>query len=389
MGINLINFNFHIKCFAFLSGNLLASWFLAVGFLYSGLVKFSPSGMDAVFFLVKSFLVSMTVFCTVFVTSCFFSGKSSKPLSESRIEIIAASKLSIIFLLLTVFALVALNLKNFGLPPLFGSFGFATQNYLEYGEYKGLLFPASGLLVLFGSAVGFRSLGILSVSIGVGILVSYFARGPLLFYLYQAVGFQFIRIFFCGEKNRTDKIFIALLILILSVILMKFLGEARTGHENFVKFMPISESGMSVSPYLLWIGSYFATPLLNYVNIQSCTENGFGFLQNALPVFAQPKFSFLNECINLSLPVDNAHFYLFYWYAAIGFAGVVLINAIYAIVANLSKNNIASFSIVASILFFSFFSDFVIMFSTLAEFALLFICLRLGNTFAKPIKIDQ
>lgn len=388
MGTSLINFNFHIKCFAFLSGALLASWFLAVGFLYSGLIKFSPSRMDVVF-LLKSFLVSMTVFCTVFVTSSFFSEKSSEPLSESRSEIIAASKPSIAFLLLTVFALVVLNVKNFGLPPLFGSFGFATQNYVEYGEYKGLLFPACGLLVLFGSAVGICSLGVLSASIGVGVLALYFARGPLLFYLYQVVAFLLISRIFCGEKNRFDKIFMAFLILILSVFLMKFLGEARTGHDNFVKFMPISESGMSVSPYLLWVGSYFSTPLLNYVNIQYCTENGFGFLQNILPVFAQPKLSILNDCINESFPIDNAHFYLFYWYAAIGFAGIFLINAIYAIVANLLKKNIASFSIVASILFFSFFSDFMIMFSTLAEFALLFICLRLGNALTKKINIDQ
>ncbi len=134
-------------------------------------------------------------------------------------------------------AIIIMNLKLHGLPPIFGFFGADTLNYQEYGSLRQVLF--SSVMALFVSAPleisAFRR-WILYIG---GLLVpfGYASRGFVLIMLFQAL------IVFSFRTNLSKKkiYLVALSTLCVAVILSDIIGNGRSslGSEAMLRYLKI------------------------------------------------------------------------------------------------------------------------------------------------------
>lgn len=339
---------------------LVMPWVISV--ITLGLKPTHKSAELDIYFLAVCFGVSMCGFVIGWASVALFG--EDRQLLVPNIEWTFVKSIGYCGFLILVY-----NIYESGWPPIFKVFGFDAVGYNLYGRFKGVYFPILGTLILIG-VVSWRDSWMYCMAGIMGLLL-YFSRGPLIVYVVQAL----LLLFLSRRFNGSEKL--RLLTIGVSVIFITngLLGNLRSGSDGLNNQMGVSERFNEFGSLLNWTASYLATPLSNFVHIKDCgSEGGANFLFRILPAFLHEKL--VLKCGNTKSVIDDAHFYLFYWYLWIGFKGIFLVNFIYGMFVAACRFNIVYMSIALSVLIFSFFGDMLFQFQTIIQLMLIRLCFR-------------
>ncbi len=276
--------------------------------------------------------------------------------------------------ILLMFSLLILlyNVYDFGLLPIAKILGEKTAPYNEYGRFKGAYFPILGALIVFSltelrNKIGYGIVGIL------GFLL-YMSRGPLIFYAVEGL------IFWCLWKNlpiaKMVKIFfISICLIVLGNGLM---GNIRSGSEGLINQMGVTDTYQEYGSVVNWTLSYVATPISNFVHIKDCAySGGIDFITRAMPAFFNSKTEL--SCGKNELIIDEAHFYLFYWYLWAGGWGILAVNFIYGVCTGIARGSVYYFAPALTCVVFIFFGDILLFFQTFFHFFAIWLCVKNAN----------
>jgi len=361
------------------------AWFLSLTFLSMSVTKVSFDDYSEVILVI---LVSCVSFLFGYLFSRILSSISDRcpawcgfNLKINRFD----SSPEVIYLAL-VFACLVLVFYNFyvdGYPPFFGFFGFKTDHYNEYGRFIGLLVPllsSAAIAAVYLNRRYSKLIGLLFVYL---IFMVYVLRGPMIISFFQV----FVIFLITNYQGSRDKIkyyarylVVSIFVLIFVLVVFSVVGTHRSGLESFYEFLRIEEAAkQEYSTLTLWVATYFSIPVSNFFWFYSevgFSEVDFSFLSRLLPAFwVVESEGVLHDIESLdSYMIDDVHFYLFYWYSGLGMAGVVFLNFIYGFLGHFLSKNTVLYSVIASVIMFSFFIDYLFYFSVVVQiFILIFI----------------
>ncbi len=271
-------------------------------------------------------------------------------------------------------AIMLVNLKLEGLPPIFGLLSFDTKVYLEYGRLKQLLFPVLITLTVNSFLEPSRGRKVLFCTFGLLAQLFYITRGGILGTLLQI----FFVFSMTTRLNRRKLMMAATCVIIGLTIVADVIGNNRTTQECFYAVLQIRQEYRDWPMIFLWVISYFSIPLSNLcwiVHTFHFRSPTIGFIYPALPSFwipADPHEAFINGNSHI---IDNVHTYLAPYFLDFSFAGVLMANfalgavCAYVMRRGLSRNFLTSavfLSCVAEI----FFNDNFMPLSTLLLLAI-------------------
>jgi oligosaccharide repeat unit polymerase len=289
-----------------------------------------------------------------------------------RINITKLRRLHLL-LLGIAFAIMIMNLKLHGLPPLFGFFGADTLDYQEYGSLRQVLFPA--LILTFISAPLETSLirkSFLFLLTPVCLLI-YLARGLLLISLFQAL----VVFSFRTSLSKRKIYLVAISTLCCGVLLSDFIGNGRNsvGSEALLSYLQIKRAYYSWPSAYLWVIAYISTPISNLcwiVHVYSYDHPSFSFLYSALPGFWASKTREVAD-LGSEMIVDGVHTYIAKYYLDFWIFGIFGINYVWGLIAGyisagdrLTRKYLTS-AVLLGCLAFIFFSDFLSILYILLE----------------------
>jgi hypothetical protein len=275
-------------------------------------------------------------------------------------------------------AIMLLNLKLYGLPPIFGFFGVETLDYQEYGSLRQPLFTS--ILVVFVSAPleasPYRRWAL--YLFGPVCFLIYSSRGFLLIMLFQA-----LLVFSLRTRLSKTKIYaVAGVTLALAVLLATLIGNGRNslGVEALLGFLQIKRQYYSWPAAYLWVISYIATPFSNMcwiAHVYSYKGPTFKFLYSALPGFMAPTETLMGSDLGSEKIVDGVHTYMAKYFLDFWYFGILGINYVWGLIAaymNADSRITRKFLVSAAILGcmgFMFFSDFLTILIIMLEIAIL------------------
>lgn len=272
------------------------------------------------------------------------------------------------FIFAVVIFSIGIILLNFfleGLPPFFSILGYETRNYLEYGRLKGVLFG----LVIFLFLISFYFSSVLSFFLKVfclSVLILYVSRGLIVF---SVLSYLFLVLL--EERFSSAKILAVLVsCLAFMILVIGVVGEYRTGTENFYNALEIKEEFRGISPGIIWVISYVSMPVINIIEVSKVGEYFYGqvMLSSALPAFMafdQVADSFYQGL--LPNPYNTVAGYLKNVFLDFGWVGVLVYNFILGALFYVSAIKFSSLSraVLLGALFFLFFHDFFVNFTTI------------------------
>ncbi|MBT5407139.1 MAG: oligosaccharide repeat unit polymerase [Gammaproteobacteria bacterium] len=274
---------------------------------------------------------------------------------------------------LVFFALIIViyNLYSSGLFPILRIYNSDVENYFEYGRFKGLLIPllnVIGLLNIFEKNKFSKTLFFILV---ISIFIFYILRGPLILFLFQ----YFIISVVFRRNNIHPALKSSLLLLILYGVIV-ILGDIRIVKAGFMYAFSIKPQYQDLNLGLLWIMTYFATPISDMITtVQYQTNYLFGIstINDVLPAFIQFEPTDANATLNF---IDGPKTYLAPSYEDFGWIGIICTNYVIALICFILKydsrfyKNFLIVALLYSSLTFIFFTNYFFYFSTIVQFIL-------------------
>ncbi len=272
-----------------------------------------------------------------------------------------------------VIAITLMNLKLYGLPPIFGFFGADTLEYFEYGSLRQFQFPL--ILLIFVSAPLETSLlrrGFLFLFAPACLLI-YASRGLMLIMLFQALVVFSLR----TSLSRKKIYLVATLTLISAMLLSDFIGNGRSsyGSAALLGYMQIKREYYNWPTAYLWMASYISQPISNLcwiVRVYTYEHPSFSFLYSALPGFWTSKSREVAD-LGSDMIIDGVHTYIAKYFLDFWFFGIFGINYIWGLIAGyisagdrLTRKYLPS-AVLLGCLGFIFFSDFLSILYILVE----------------------
>ncbi len=271
-------------------------------------------------------------------------------------------------------AIMLLNLKLEGLPPVLGFFSFDTKVYLEYGRFKQLLFPVLITIVVNSFLDPSRFRKILFSGFGLLSLLLYVTRGGILGAIMQS--FFVFTMMSRGTKKRLA--LTAVLTVVGLAVIADVVGNNRTTQSGFLAFLQIRSQFWEWPMIFLWAISYFSIPLSNLcwiVHSFHFHTVTLAFLYPALPSFLAPTDPHQAFVSGSSHIIDNVHTYLAPYFMDFSYAGLFLANFVLGAACAILKRLGISRNFLTSAVFLGcvadiFFNDNFVPLSTLLQFAL-------------------
>jgi oligosaccharide repeat unit polymerase len=268
--------------------------------------------------------------------------------------------------------LIAYNYAIAGLPPFFALFGFSTESVNGYGKLKQLLGPM--LMVLFvdaflDSSVRRRALYALFAFLA---MLSYVARGGILFMFFEVLIVLSIR-----ASISKRKIYLAALVgVVVSGIFFGVAGSYRTSDAILFAGMQIKKEFQQWPTIYIWVISYMSSALSNlcwFVDMAHFDHATWTFSYALLPSFWSP----INphaDIMQSGKIIDGTSTYLANYFLDFSYFGIFLINLVigmisgFGSVANRISRNFLVWSVFLSCIGFIFFWDFFATLSTAVMF---------------------
>ena len=214
----------------------------------------------------------------------------------------------------TAIAIIVMNWKLYGLPPVFGFFGIETLSYMEYGSLRQVLFPA--IMALFVSAP-LESSAIRRWCLyifGPVAFIVYASRGYLLIMLFQT-----LIVFSLRTTLSKKKIYlVAVGTLCSAILLSNVIGNSRNslGSEVMFAAMQIKKAYYDWPAAYVWVISYVSTPFSNLcwiIHVYHYDHPSGAFLYSALPGFWAPTFIETGDLGSEKI-IDGVHTYIAKYY---------------------------------------------------------------------------
>ena len=323
----------------------------------------------------------MTGYGTIHFAYSAVGGTAIIP-GEYRIDLKRLRRFHIICLAVAL-AIITLNWKLYGPPPIFGFFGLDTFAYGEYGSLKQVLFPS--FMALFVTA---------PLESSIIRRWSFYAFGPLCALAYASRGyllimlFQMLIVFSLRTTLSKKKIYlIALSTLCIAVMLADIIGNGRSsyGSEALLGYMQIKRSYYEWPTAYLWMISYISSPISNLcwiVRVYHYDHPTAAFLYYLIPASLAPK-TLEGADLGSSNIVDGVHTYIAKYYLDFWWFGVLGINYVWGVISGylnagnrLARNYLPS-AVLLSCIGFLFFADFLTFLLILLELLLL----RIGQQY--------
>lgn len=286
------------------------------------------------------------------------------------------------FLWLVVIAIVVLNLKIYGLPPVLGFFGVQTLNYMVYGSLRQALFPT--LMALFVSAALEPSwLRRWTINLfSSACIFAYVSRGFLLIMFFQALIVFSLRTSLSKKKLYA----IAALTLVVALLVSDAIGNNRSsqGSQALLLYMQVKRAYYDWPTSFLWAISYVQTPISNLcwiVRVHPYDHPSGSFLATLLPGSWAPLPLEEGDLGSVNI-IDGVHTYIAKYYLDLWLFGIFVINYIWGLVsAHMSAGNrltrhYLSSGILLGCIGFIFFVDYLSVLAILVELSLVVIAQR-------------
>jgi hypothetical protein len=330
-----------------------------------------PDLSIAVILFGASLLSFLAGYCTIRVAYHSIGPVPRGP-SHYQIDLTKLRRLHLLAIGIVV-AITLMNLKLYGLPPIFGFFGADTLEYFEYGSLRQFQFPL--ILLIFVSAPLETSLlrrGFLFLFSPVCLLI-YVSRGLMLIMLFQALVVFSLR----TSLSRKKIYLVALSTLICAMFLSDFIGNGRSsyGSAALLGYMQIKREYYSWPTAYLWMASYISQPISNMcwiVRVYPYEHPSFSFLYSALPGFWTSKPLEVTD-LGSDMIIDGVHTYIAKYFLDFWFFGIFGINYLWGLIAayisegdRLTRRYLPS-AVLLGCLGFIFFSDFLSILYILVE----------------------
>jgi hypothetical protein len=296
--------------------------------------------------------------------------------SEYRIDLAKVRRFQWI-LLATASVVILYNLVVYGLPPIFGFFGFDVLDYQKYGGLKQILFVAFMAIFVTAPLETSRIRRYFFYAFALSCALAYVTRGYLLIMI-----FQLLVVYSLRTNVSKKKIYIVALSTFCSAIIISgILGNNRNslGSDVLLRFMQIRREYYDWNPALLWMISYVSTPISNMcwiVQVYRYDHPTGSFLYYLLPGFLNPAPTIQPDLGSGSI-VDGVHTYLAEYYFNFLWFGVLGINYIWGLISGymnagnrLPRNYLVS-AVLLGCMAFMFFFDFLTILIIVLELVVL------------------
>ena len=282
-----------------------------------------------------------------------------------------------------VLTIMFMNLKLYGLPPVFGFFGADTMGYQEYGSLRQPLFTA--ILVLFVSAPletsAWRRWTLYLFSPACFLI--YASRGYLLIMLFQALAVFSLR----TKLNKTKIYFVSALTLAAAILVSNFIGNSRNslGVDALLGYLQIKPAYYDWPAACLWAISYISTPFSNMcwiVRVFPYQHPSFNFIYSALPGFWSSLSLEQVGDLGSEKIIDGVHTYMAKYFLDFWYFGILGINYVWGLIAAFltAGNRLTRDFLVSGVLLgcmaFMFFSDFLTILIIMLELAVMVLLQR-------------
>lgn len=309
-------------------------------------------------------------------------GYSPKGNHVYRVNVVRLRRFHFAALTLILFVML-MNLKLYGLPPIFGFIGVDTLDYQEYGSLRQPLFTA--ILVLFVSAPletsAWRRWALYLFS--PACFMIYSSRGYLLVMLFQALAVFSLR----TQLNKKKIYAIAAVTFAVALLASNFIGNARNslGVDALLGYLQIKPAYYDWPAAYLWLISYISSPISNMcwiVHVYPYQHPSWSFLYSALPGFWAPQPIEQAGMLGSEKIIDGVHTYMSKYFIDFWYFGIVGINYVWGLISaflnagdRITRNFLAS-SVILGCMAFMFFSDFLTILIIMLEFGLLVLMQR-------------
>jgi oligosaccharide repeat unit polymerase len=265
--------------------------------------------------------------------------------------------------------IIIFNWALSGPPPALGD----PSSYLTYGRFKQVLFPLLVVIMVNATLDSVRWRKVMFAMFGIAGMALYITRGLLMVGL-----LQMLFVFSLKTRMSKRKLYtIAAGVLVLAVIAITLIGNARTAQGVFLEYLQIRHKYFGWPMAYLWLTSYVSIPFSNLCwlfakgNFHGPTLS---FLYPLLPSFLTPPDPHAAIHNDLSI-IDGASTYLAAYVLDFSYLGVYLANLVLGVGCGwLMERSLPKHILVASIfltcLSFIFFSDMFTPLSTILQFAI-------------------
>lgn len=275
-------------------------------------------------------------------------------------------------------AIILMNLKKDGPPPIFMLLGADTPSYQEYGSLRQPLFTA--ILVMFVSAPiePSRIRRWFLYIFAPACFLIYGSRGFLLIMMFQG-----LIVFSLRTSMSKKKIYlVALVALITAFLASDVIGNSRNslGAQALIGYLQIKTTYADWPSAYLWVLSYISTPISNLcwiVHTYPYTQPSFSWVYSALPGFWSPKTIEQTGDLGTQQIIDGVHTYAAKYFIDFWYFGIFGINYAWGLISafitagdRLTRNYLSS-AVLLGCMGFMFFSDFLTILIIMMELFLL------------------
>jgi oligosaccharide repeat unit polymerase len=265
--------------------------------------------------------------------------------------------------------IIVFNWALSGPPPAVGD----PTSYLTYGRFKQVLFPLLVVVTVNSMLDASRWRKALFCMFGIAGMALYITRGLLMVAL-----LQMMFVFALKTRMSRKKLYgIAVACLLLAVVAITLIGNARTAQGVFLEYLQIRHKFSDWPMAYLWLTSYISIPFSNLCWLfAKGTFHGptLSFLYPLLPSFLTPADPHASIHDDLSI-IDGASTYLAAYALDFSYLGVYLANLAlgmgcgWLMERSLPKNILVA-GIFLTCLTFIFFSDMFTPLSTILQIAI-------------------
>lgn len=286
-----------------------------------------------------------------------------------------------------VLSIMLMNLKLYGLPPIFGFAGVDTLTYQEYGSLRQPLFTA--IMVLFVSAPlesSFWRRWALYLFSPACFLI-YASRGYLLIMFFQALAVFSLR----TPLSKTKIYVIAGATFAVALLASNAIGNGRSslGVDALLGYLQIKPAYYDWPAAYLWLISYISTPISNMcwiVRVYPYEHSSWNFIYSALPGFWSPKSLEAIGDLGSEKIIDGVHTYMAKYFLDFWYFGVIGINYVWGLISaflnagnRITRNFLAS-GVLLGCITFMFFADFLTILIIMLELGLVIVLQRYVTT---------